>query len=249
MNSLNNLDSNSGTRVPGWVNVLCSDKCRELIGESIRLFVSTAVAVYLDKTMNINTYDEIFTGLTNPKHESKVKEMLVSVCNSTVETLVKTSHQVLTASHSNLKLSSHSNSSSDFDAASVDSSQGSILNSMQTSGQKEFSESLNERLSDEMKDRGWVGRVSSTLAVPSNRKFILDMTGRVTFETVRSFLEFSLWKVLDGLKRSTIVVSGKAFERGVEFMRYIAARSVVIATICLALCLHVLVGTRALVPA
>ncbi|KAM7516970.1 hypothetical protein LguiA_006553 [Lonicera macranthoides] len=220
-----------------WIDVLCNERCKALLADCIKSFVSTGVAVYLDKTMNINVYDEMFSGLTNPKHQTKVREFLLSITNGMVETLVKTSHQVFTTSKS-YPDSSSSSSRSAFD---LSGDQSSLTD-------KPFEQDEYSRKPKEKND-GWMGSVSSTLAVPSNRRLVLDVTGRVTFETIRSLLEFVLWKLSDGLKRSVGVVREEVVDRGLEVIRYVGARScIIIIMLCLALCLHVF-GTRALLPA
>lgn len=226
------VGSNSDS-VVAWVDVVCGNRCGELIGNCVQLFVSTAVAVYLDKTMHINTYDDFFAGLTNPKHETNVRDMLISVCNGAVETLVKTSHQVLTSSND----------------ADVGSGLASCLVTEETLRDEDLGVGMSIEskvdVSDEENKNGWVSKVSSTLAIPSNRRLFLDVTGRVTFETVRSFMEFVLQTLCASVRRCAHIVH----EAVLEIVRYVAAKSSVIVTICLSLCLHIMGGAWALVPA
>lgn len=228
----NSSNSNSET-VLAWVDVVCGDRCGELIGNCVQLFVSTAVAVYLDKTMHINTYDDFFAGLTNPKHETNVRDMLLSVCNGAVETLVKTSHQVITSSNADVGSGSDSYLSIGETVRNEDLGVG--MSSV---------ESKVDVCDDENKS-GWLSKVSSTLAVPSNRSLVLDVTGRVTFETVRSFMEFVLQIFCASVRRCAHIVH----EAVLEIVRYVAAKSSVIVTICLSLCLHIMGGGWALVTA
>lgn len=235
-----NQFTTEGSSVPRWLNVLCDDKVKDLVGDCIQLFVSTAVTIFLEKTMEINAYDELFSGLTNPKHEKKVREMLVSVCNGAVETLVKTSHQVLKSS----KLNANSYSGSPLLA--VEGSKGLRFNGV------DWKQGVSSHKSPDSyglaKDSGWVNKVSSTLAIPSNRRLVLDVTGRVTFETVRSLLECLMEKLYDGMRQSANVVHDEVLDRGIEVVRYVTAKSSIITTICLSLCLHILDGASILAP-
>ncbi|KAM7514434.1 hypothetical protein LguiA_004017 [Lonicera macranthoides] len=243
--SQNGLSSSNSSSLPMWVDALCSDKSKVVLADCIQTFVSTAVTVYLDKTMNINLYDDIFSGLTNPKHESKVRDVMVSICNGAVETLVKTSHHVLTTSKSDSNSCPNLNSNSSCEI--VDCSD---VKKGEPSEQEAYPRNSEERSRlIEIQNSGWVSSVSSTLSVPRNRRFVLDLTGRVTFETMRSLVEFFFWKIFEGLKTSLNVVRADVLDRGLEAIRYVGARSSVIITICLALFLHILGGNRVLLPA
>ncbi|KAG5612946.1 hypothetical protein H5410_024227 [Solanum commersonii] len=232
------MKSNS-SEVPRWVDVVCADRCKLMIADCIQTFVSTAVAVYLDKTMHINVYDDLFSGLTNPKNQANVKDFLVSVCNGAVETLVKTSHQVMTASGSDSDLSLNS-------ACSI-VDQSEYLT--QASEQVPLRKIKDTSQPIDLQSNGWLTSVSSTLAVPSNKRFVLDVTGRVTFETVRAIVEFFTQKLSENLKRSVNVVHEEVVERGLDVITHINAKSYVILTVCLALFLHILGSTQALLPA
>jgi hypothetical protein len=92
-------------------------------------------------------------------------------------------------------------------------------------------------------------RVSSTLAVPNNRRLVLDLTGRVTAETVRSLLEFSTQRVSAGARKSIVVARNEVAERGLVAVKYLSAKSMAIYTLCLAMCMHISVGMRFMLPA
>lgn len=226
-----------------WVDLLCDERCKTVMADSIQTFVRTAVAVYLDRTASVNIYDDMFSALTNPKYRTQMRDVLVSVCNGAVETLVKTSHQVLTSSKTNSAQNSNS-------TCSVEHSGAQLKTGDELFEQTGYSTKLKEKNSFfDIQNNPWVTNVSSTLAVPSNRKFVLDMTGRVTFETMRSLVEFVLRKLMDGLRRSFNVIHQEVLGRGLEVIQYVGAKSSVIVTICLALYLHMLGGTRAFLPA
>ncbi|KAL3525579.1 hypothetical protein ACH5RR_013951 [Cinchona calisaya] len=229
-------ESHSST--PKWINVLFEDKCRELIGDCVQIFVSTAVSVFLDKTMGINPYDELFSGMTNPKHETKVRDMLSSICNGAVQTLVRSSLQVL----SDTDRDANPNLPTEFVQSPSRDEKALIRQKLMSYGSKP------SKLPFENQDRGWMRKMSSTLAVPNNRKFVLDVTGRVTFETVRSFLEFLLQKIAECLKRSVDVIHEEVVDRGIEVVQHVSRRSSAVISICLSLCLHILNSPWILVP-
>ncbi|KAL1214182.1 Protein PHLOEM PROTEIN 2-LIKE A10 [Cardamine amara subsp. amara] len=215
-------DSDS-SETPQWVTLLCDDKCRELLADCIQRFTSTAIAVYLDKTMEINTYDQIFEGLTNPKHQDSVKDVLVSVCNGALETLVRTSHEVFTSPRSN-NVVEEVEEDDDFKSNGASRS-------------KVISES-----GDGINSNGWVEAISSTLAVPSNRRFMFDVTGRVTLETTRSIIGFIMLKTLQGFRKSFNVVHEEVTDKGRQVVGYVGDKASVIITVCLALYLHIISG-------
>jgi len=199
---------------PRWLAALCSATGKEAAADLVRVFVSTAVAAYLDRTTAVRTNNQLLAGLSDPRHEAKVKDLAVSVCNGAVETFLRTSRQLAKEA-----------SDARIEAAAM------------------------ERVVDDSDTNGVIQKVSSTLAAPSNRRFVLDVTGRVTAETVRSFLDFLAQRMSDGARKSIVIARDEVAERGLVAVKYIGAKSMAIFTISLALCMHILMGTRFLLPA
>ncbi|KAL1218210.1 Protein PHLOEM PROTEIN 2-LIKE A10 [Cardamine amara subsp. amara] len=200
----NESDNDSETRTKSrLMSLLSDDKCRELLADCIKSFTSSAVSVYIEKTVGVNTYDQIFSGLTNPKHRDSARDVLVSVCNGALETFMRTSHELFTSSKSE---------------------------------ETDMRKSWNHR---EESVNGWAEALSTTLAVPSNRKFMFDVTGRVTLETMRSILEFVILKTSQSFRKSFDVIHEEVTERGRQVVGYVGAKSSMIITFCLAVYLHI----------
>ncbi|KAG2631408.1 hypothetical protein PVAP13_2NG027000 [Panicum virgatum] len=146
--------STTGASPESWVDALTSRRCQRAIRSWVEVFTATAVGVFIDRTIHINTYDQLFAAATNPAYGARLQELFVALCSTSVGTLVKTSHGVLSSANS---------TGGDANASANSGSNGGV-------------------------GEGWVETVSSALAVPSNRKLVLDLTGRATFEAGRSFL-------------------------------------------------------------
>ncbi|KAL6961318.1 hypothetical protein U1Q18_039086 [Sarracenia purpurea var. burkii] len=239
-------NNSTNPSVSDWANLLCDDKFRELIFDCIKLFVGTAVAVYLDKTMHINPFQEIFSGLTNPRHETKTKDLLTSVCNGAVETLIRTSNQVLTNDNSIVD----SNHFEEFQDAYNNNNEevfGGEEEEPPLNRQKAI-KSFEENVDGD--DGWWVNEfLFCVLGVPSNRKFVLDVTGLVTFETVSYFLECLVEKLFDGVVSCFNGVYDVVVEKGLGILRFVTVKSFSFVTICVSLCLYILGGAWVLVPA
>ncbi|KAE8675634.1 Detected protein of unknown function [Hibiscus syriacus] len=172
------LNSNYNSIPSSWLNVVCcGDEFRNLIGDCIQVFVSSMVCVYLEKTKDANTFDQFFSGLTNPNHETQVRNLLVTVSN--VARLLK---------------------------------------------------------------------LTSTLAEPKNKKFVLDLSGRIAFETARSFLQALLEVLSQGMQKCVKFAHETVVRGGLEIVRYVPAKSSVVAAVSLSLCLHIIGGVWILVP-
>ncbi|KAI4321480.1 hypothetical protein MLD38_034853 [Melastoma candidum] len=198
------FDSSNGR----WMSLVCSDKSRELIAECIQKFVSTAVAVYLDKTMNTNIYDELFAGLTNLNHEAKIRDTLTLLCNDAVEALLRTSHQVLT-----------SPGSSSEPVCSNGHQQEASLVPLSEFLERKFTPKQHE-------ERVPSSKATSTLPAPSNRKPTLEM--------MRSFMAFMSRKISESMKKGTNVVQEDVLSQGRQMVGFVGGKSGAILAICIA---------------
>lgn len=210
--------------VPWWIELVCEEKCRALVGDMIHQFVSTGLTVYLEKTMDVNAYEEFFAGLTNPKHEARVKEMLGCLCSNAVDTCVRTSYHVWRA-NSSAASKVHSDGFGGDEKGGVRAKQV-------------------RRAVERNRESGWM----RAMRVPGNRRLVLDVTGVATFEGVRSFLEVVLEKVAEGVKTSVDVIQQEVVEKGVEAIRYASGRSSAVTALCLTLCINIVNSPWILTP-
>lgn len=249
--NLKSLNLNLSSRTSGesgFVDVLCRGEIKALIAECTRSFVSTAVAIYLDKTMHINMYDEICAGLTNPKHEAQMKGILITVFNGVVETFVSTSCDVLiNGSFEGKENFCHSDGETDIRHASDNYKADCVFDPLgiEVGGVHLDQTTLDIRDVNSGVSRAkhsWIDKISYTLSIPSNRKLLVEVSGKVTVEASRSFFEFVLHKFTEFFTVTLPNACHDAWHRLIEIVRYVGAKSIVVATVCLAICFHAFTG-------
>ncbi|KAJ7549269.1 hypothetical protein O6H91_07G047100 [Diphasiastrum complanatum] len=320
-------NSGSGlTRLESLLDFASDSRGKSLIAKCIKVFVATAVSVYLDKTKDVNVYEDFVAGLTKPSHKVPAKELLRSVCSGAVETLVRTSHEVLsrqTGPDSNqLDLHQHEHAKQDEkifsedprkDALEVvetsvgtkegdsmrryksttlvhekdDSSTKSITLPSEVCDSMLISEntlrrtlsardSSHFRINEDGKEKllgpqphqhprttvtkqrqgsnggpiNLIDGLSKALAVPSNRKLVIDVAGAIASEAVRSFFDviLSIFKPVFGgeagrQEHARILSFQEVSYLGLDKVRHITkiliANSLVLSTLWLAVIMHI----------
>ncbi|KAM3281506.1 hypothetical protein P3S67_028528 [Capsicum chacoense] len=153
----------NSSEVPRWVDVVSTDRCKQMVADYIQTF-----------------------------NQVNVKDFLVSVCNGVIETPVKASHQVMTTSGSDSDLSLNS-------SCSIVDQSDYLTQASDKALQQVPPRKINMSQPIDLQSNRWLSSVSSTFVVPSYRRFVLDVTGRVTFETVRSIVEFFTLKISENM--------------------------------------------------
>jgi hypothetical protein len=77
-------------------DMACTEKGRALVTDCVTTLVVNAVTVFLDKTADVNVYDEMLASMSKPGNREQVHDLIGTVANSAIDTLVRTSHDVLT---------------------------------------------------------------------------------------------------------------------------------------------------------
>lgn len=262
--NLSSQGDKRGESLKGLVKFAGSTKGRALVTDCIQTFVGTAVAVYLDKTKDINTFDELVKGLVKPEHRGPITELLTTVCQVSASSFVRASHEVLTTDpssstqHSETKLVTGPLNPEGFALGSFDDTDvfyGHLGNldtfstrgykGNNTGGQREVGERLD-----------LIEGMSRVLAIPSNRQLIMDIAGTMTSEGVKSVIDVSLSKVSAafGGKGKQHVLKEHDYEpqkrSGVsdklqmvgDMTKTAVDKSMVLMTMCFAVCLHSVVG-------
>lgn len=241
-----------GEFVKGLVTFARSADGKTLVSDWIQTFVGTAVSVYLDKTKDINAFDELATSLGNPEHKGPITDLVTKVCEVSTNTFVRTSHEVLTSDPSSSSKAppageyfhDHEGTEVFYDMGEQEPISPSH-SPVKWKGKTIVTDSNNN----------YVEQISKVIAVPSNRKLILDIAGAMTSSAVRSTIDVSLDKVsavfrgqsdkgdeppcYEAPRRSAV---GEKLQAVGDATKAVMDKSVVLMTMCFAVCLHSVVG-------
>ncbi|KAI5060771.1 hypothetical protein GOP47_0025191 [Adiantum capillus-veneris] len=260
------------------IAVLHRDPCKTMLAECMRTFIGTAVTVYVDKTKDVNFCDEVVASITNTSHKDSMKEMLTTICNGAIETLVRTSYDALrerqgdaTEGHeqaarskwdiqqcsSVMAINGQLPCSTKVDQGEVDDSErGALPTYSQSDSQSSLCTITRGVLQGKNVEgaQSFIDGVSKALAIPSNHKLIVDMAGTMTSEAVRSFVNVVVStassqfnsKLQGSWSMLRDYISNYRSLQLQERSRDMAAKAFVFASVCLAICLHMLTGSQLL---
>mmetsp|Transcript_8423 Transcript_8423/g.21712 ORF Transcript_8423/g.21712 Transcript_8423/m.21712 type:complete len:495 (-) Transcript_8423:69-1553(-) len=69
-------------------NILCSTQGKRFVSDVLTMMVTQATGVYLDKTLHINTFDQIFDSAVKPQHRPFVEGVCVKMCKAWTHTML-----------------------------------------------------------------------------------------------------------------------------------------------------------------
>ncbi|KAH7289476.1 hypothetical protein KP509_30G004000 [Ceratopteris richardii] len=261
------------------LDVLCTPQGKSLITECIQTLVNTSVAVYVERTKDINFYEDMVAGITNPSYKDPMKDLLSSMCNGAIETFIRTSHSVMFAEASRQRSYEMECRENANNYTIEQLSDGSHVQRQMSSGSSASSISAIAPCHGPTVDniscfnssiemdpvQGWRGKpekfqregagiqnmidgISRTLAVPSNHKLVVDVAGTMTSQAVRTFVDVMIstissnvqskmrsgWGRLKSTFGQNTVIKAQAVHRD------LAMKAFFLASICLAICLHLL---------
>ncbi|GLJ08266.1 hypothetical protein SUGI_0085130 [Cryptomeria japonica] len=239
MQTLQTLESNF--RPSEFVDATLNNaKFRGFVAECVEGFVGTAVAVYLDKTVDINVYDEIFSALINSKHEVQMRDFLMGIFNGAAETFIMTFLGILMngsvpSEDRNVKKIAEIETLVRENKVCISSDSVSFLEQTKT-----------DDLISGVSNPGWIEKVSYSLSVPSNRKLLVEVSSRIILEATRSFFEFLLCKFSEFFTKTLPAAFHDLLLRLLQILSFVSSKSMDLATVCLAMLWHALSGTRIL---
>lgn len=239
---------------------------RALLIDCIQTFVGTAVSVYVERTKDINAFDELVAGLVKSEYREPITDLLTTVCQATASSFVRASHEVLTADPSS---TSRSTSTLNPRIPSLNpgggssSGYGNAVTSYDDVGEEEDVGSYGRQgnsggfKKEELVQLDLIQGLSKALAVPSNRKLILEIAGTMTTLGVRSAIDVSLGKLSTALKggkgkehavkalehetpKQTLV--GEKLQMVGDMTKSAIDKSMVLMTMCIAVCFHSVTG-------
>ncbi|XP_024391678.1 protein PHLOEM PROTEIN 2-LIKE A10 [Physcomitrium patens] len=269
-NAFNNLPGNEGIGsgdglVKGLLEFANSPNGKPLLTDWIQTFVGTAVSVYLDRTKDINAFDEFAATLAKPEHQGPITELLTTICNVSTGNFVRTSHEILTSDPSSSKHNAGDKVSVSYPQLGDRSHENEDSEVFYDTGEQELISPSHSLVKWKGKSVGrtretfspnYIEHISKVIAVPSNRELILNIVGTMTSSGVRTMIDVSLDKV-------SAILSGKDKEQDLkdqdhempgrlgvgeklqvvgDVTKAAIDKAMVLMTMCYAVCLHSVVG-------